>query len=156
MFRVQCCGVLFWGVGTAPLVSKIFVLGILCFFCRIQEQFYINSHHKGIQSKDTDNTHKMSIVGQVFAERKRQEEDQQTRNKSKVNWNETGKRQGEKFNRNDRNRRRQKDTRKDTGNGIKDFDEDWVKNYRRNTGKDVKGKYLPTKNHRMEKTHIQQ
>ena len=46
----------------------------------------------------------MSKVGQVFAKRKRAEEEQQTRNIFKMNWLEKGNRTGEKEDRNKRNK----------------------------------------------------
>ena len=87
----------------------------------------------------------MSIVGRVFAERKRLQAEQQTRNISRVTWSDKGTRTGEKGDRDQKNKNRQDATLKNTYNKDKEAEENWMKDYRRNTGKDAKGKYIPTK-----------
>ena len=115
MVRVQCCGVSVWGAGTShmPKEKMLFWTFYICLY--LQEQLYLISHQRVTHwqaDTDTDNTENMSKVGQVFADRKKEEDEQQQRNKSKVNWNVTGKRTGEKQDRNERNRRRQEENRK--------------------------------------------
>ena len=105
MVRVQWCGVLVWGAGTKYKHTLFVFLSLIFFFVYVHKQLYLNSHRRlNYQLTETDNTGNMSKVGQVFAERKRAEEEQQTRNIFKINWLEKGNRTGEKEDRNKRNK----------------------------------------------------